>query len=200
MAQPQSRHPSANKPSPSPVKPPVTKKPTRQRKIASKLDGSISTLAFLDGSASVEQSLFELPSDIQLHLMHAGFVRTVTSGDPTLSELRARISRLAAGEWQTRTSKPKLPDPLAQALANLHARQGIDRYNQSLIMAGSEPLSPDAFTQRTTPEFWQAACFGPRGMSKAARSELRAKNEVQAEIRLIKAARAGDKLDLATLG
>ena len=70
MAQPQYRHPTANKPSPPPVKPPAAKKPTRQRKIASKLDGSISTLAFLDGSASVEQSLFELPSDIQLHLMH----------------------------------------------------------------------------------------------------------------------------------
>ena len=200
MAQPQSRHPTANKPSPPPVKPPVTKKPTRQRKIASKLDGSVSTLTFLDGSASVEQSLFELPSDIQLHLMHAGFVRTVTSGDPSLSELRGRIGRLAAGEWQTRTSKPKLPDPLAQALANLHARQGIDRYNQSLIMDGKPSLSEEAFTKRTTPEFWQAACFGPRGMSQAARSALRAKNEVQAEIRLVKAQRAGDKLDLATLG
>ena len=153
----------------------------KPRKIVTTYAGNVSTFKFVDGSGTVTADVTKFPAAMQLHLMQGGLTRYLASGDPKFADVQKRITALMAGEFSIRQPKPKQPNALSVALANIAKRQG------------QGTMSQGDFAKLASVDYWQGKLFGvdgKGGLTMEQRAALRAKDDVQMEIRAVKIARA----------
>lgn len=183
MAQAQTQHGTQHgtQQAARPAAPPVPAKKKKVKRVQATHTGTVSSYKFLDGSGTFSLDVSTLPSDIQCKLMQSGLTRTLIAGDVKLPDVQKHAAALAAGKWISRETRPPLPNVLSEAMANIAKAKG-----QGM-------LSTEKFAKACSVDFWEKHFhFGETNISDAileARNDMRAKDEVQAAIRLVKVAR-----------